>query len=119
MTARTIYFAALTQVDLDTACEQLARRLYLPTFDADEGWECANSQNADLALNLTKILEFSDPNVWGWMWGAPAKANAQIVVRCGHDVDLLAITSAIEQALECRLEPYPAGFFPKSDAERL
>jgi len=110
------YYAALTKVDLETACERLARRFSLPPFFADvefegeDGWEYATSNNENMAFNLSKILEFHRPELWTWMWGAPTKANMQVFVRGSDGSDLHEIERAISEALECALEPYPAGF---------
>lgn len=110
------YYAALTKVDLETACERLARRFSLPPFFADvefegeDGWEYATSNNERMAFNLSKILEFRRPELWTWMWGAPTKANMQVFVRGSDGSDLREIERAISEALECALEPYPAGF---------
>jgi hypothetical protein len=110
------YYAALTKVDLDTACERLARRFSLPPFSTDvefegeDGWEYATSNNERMAFNLSKVLEFHRPELWMWMWGTPTKANMQVFVRGNDGSDLHEIERAISEALECTLEPYPAEF---------
>ena len=110
------YYAALTQVDLDTACQRLARRFSLPPFVADaefeveDGWQYATSKSENMAVNLSKILEFHRPELWTWMWGAPTKANMQVFVRGTDGSDLHEIERAIPEALECALEPYPPEF---------
>ena len=110
-----IYYAALTQVDLEVACELLARTLSLSQFQIDvefEGrdrWEHAESKDARVSLNLTKILEFDRPEFWSWMWGAPDKANTQIILS-GDKSGSSEVHRFIAEALECKLEPYPTGF---------
>lgn len=110
------YYAALSQVDLEVACERLAHRFSLPEFFVDvefegiDGWQYATASNDKMAFNLTKILEFHRPELWPWMWGAPTKANMQVFVRGSDGSDLQEIERAISLALECELEPYPQGF---------
>lgn len=70
MTAKTMYFAARTQVDLVTGGERIARQFSLPPFDFEvefegkDGWEYVTSKNAKLKLNMTKILEYHEPGAW-------------------------------------------------------
>ncbi len=56
---------------------------------------------------MTRIGHFADPTVWGWMWGAPERANYQVVVWVAAGCDLSAAERAVSEALECVAVRYP------------
>ena len=111
----SVYFAALSAVDLSTACERLQERFGLDPFATDvetEGedwWIYAYTGRADLHFSLSRIGNFTNPTAWRWMWQAPENANYQIIVQC-CEAQLRAIEAVLAEALECDVIRYPAGF---------
>ena len=82
-----LYLAALSPVDLPTACDRLRVRFALPEFvadvevEGDDWWEYAHADGPSVGFNLTRVGRFADTAKWGWMWGAPDRANYQVIVR--------------------------------------
>ena len=111
----SVYFAALSAVDLSAACERLQERFGLDPFETEvetEGedwWIYAYIGRADLRFSLSRIGNFANPAAWRWMWQAPENANYQIIVQCG-EAQLRAIEAVLAEALECDVIRYPAGF---------
>ena len=47
------------------------------------------------------------PAAWGWMWGAPERANYQVVIRAADGEVLAQAKGAVAEALGCAAVRYP------------
>ena len=114
---RRRYLAAKSEVGLRVACEALRERYGLPPFwydckvEGEDSWGYAYSKGESLGFNVTVVGEFVNPSVWTWMWGAPDRANYQIIlywdsVRVGPE-RVAAIESGLAELLGCPVVPYP------------
>jgi hypothetical protein len=71
---------------LRVACEALREQYGLPPFwydcevEGEDSWAYAHSKGESLGFNITQVVVFVDPSVWTWMWGAPDRANYQIIM---------------------------------------
>jgi hypothetical protein len=114
-TGRMVW-AANSSIPLQEVCERVQSRLCLNPFRIDcevedeDWWSYGTSENPANDFNITAIGEYKTPDVWGWMWGAPDKANYQIAVMWdsrGAKPDLALIEREIAAILGCRLVRYP------------
>jgi hypothetical protein len=114
---RRRYLAAKSEVGLRVVCEALREQYGLPPFWYDfevegaDSWCYAHAKGELLGFNVTVVGEFVNPSVWTWMWGAPDRANYQIImywnsVRVGPE-RVVAIESELAELLCCPVLPYP------------
>ncbi len=114
---RKRFLAANSSLHLKTVCRRLEERFGLPEFGYDlesEGedfWEYARSVGEALALNVTRIGRFVTPSSWHWMWGAPDRANFQVILYwTSSRVDESGVRDVMEvlaEVFEAELRPYP------------
>jgi hypothetical protein len=117
------YLAALSPVDLTTACERLRARCGLAAFSAnvevegDDWWEYAHADGRGVGFNLTRIGRCVNPAVWGWMWGAPGRANYQVIIHAASAAELQVAEQTVAEVLECEVARYPSSPGTQPDAE--
>jgi hypothetical protein len=111
------YLAAKSDVPMRAVCEAIRERYELPPFwydcevEGEDSWVYAHAQGLSLGLNVTQIGEFVNPSVWTWMWGAPDRANYQIILSWDssriNPQGVSAIEAAFAELLGSPIIPYP------------
>jgi hypothetical protein len=74
------YYAAKSDVPLETACASLGQFLDLPpfAFDTHDNWEYGWADNSRVRLNVTRSED--DQTIQAWMADCPRGVNYQIIV---------------------------------------
>jgi hypothetical protein len=75
-----VYYAALSNADLDEVCEALRIKFGLPPFEFDshDTWRYAQSTGVGMRLNITKADDVS--TIETWMPDCPKGVNFQVIL---------------------------------------
>lgn len=102
----TVYFAALSTVDLVAACSALQVQLAVGPFatDTEDSWEYAIAETDDYFVNLTRTTRTD--TIASWMPAAPEGVNWQVIVRTEQEDLMRRIKDVLEQVLGASLRIY-------------
>ena len=98
------YFAALSEVSLESVCSAIQSRYSLPQFviDDHDTWSYGVSWNNQLHINITKAQDTS--TIETWMPDCPEGVNFQVVVE--SDDEPPELISTLRSALEAEPVAY-------------
>jgi hypothetical protein len=80
------YYASLSKVELEAACQGLSRAFDLPPFefDCDDSWRYAWSEREGLRVNVTKAQ--NSRTIETWDPACPAGVNYQLILSAASEL---------------------------------